>query len=401
MARSLAEHWSLEPGLAFLNHGSFGACPSVVLAHQQSLRERLERQPVDFFVRELGGLLDEARRKLAAYLGADVDGLVAVPNATTGVNAVLRSISFAAGDELLATDHTYNACRNALQYVAEQRAATVTVASLPFPCAEPRQIVEALIERITPRTRLALVDHVTSATGMVLPLAEMQREFSRRGVELLVDGAHAPGMLELDLSALGCAYYVGNCHKWICAPKGAAFLHVREDLRREVRPLTISHGANTPRAGRSRFHDEFDWMGTDDPTAFLSVPVAIEFLGSLLPGGWDEVRRRNRELALQARALLADALEVEPPCPESMIGSLVAMPIADGSPLPPDSPLYTDGLQERLRREYRIEVPIVPWPAPPKRLIRISAQLYNDLEQFRLLARTLREQRRAAAPHAP
>jgi isopenicillin-N epimerase len=401
MPQSLASHWTLEAGLKFLNHGSFGACPAEVLAHQQQLRDRLERQPVDFFVRELEGRLDLARQRLAAFVGADPAGLVALPNATTGVNAVLRSIPFTPQDELLVTDHAYNACRNALDYVAEQRGATVVVAPLPFPCNDPQEIVGRLLDKLTPRTRLALVDHVTSATGMVLPLADIQRELSGRGVELLVDGAHAPGMLELDLTALGCAYYVGNCHKWICAPKGAAFLHVREELRREVRPLTISHGANTPRQGRSRLHDEFDWMGTDDPTAFLSVPAAIDFMAGLLPGGWSEIRRRNRALALQARSLLADALEVEPPCPESMIASLVAMPIADGSSRKPDSPLYTDLLQERLRQERRIEVPVVSWPAPPGRLIRISAQLYNSLEQYESLAQALREERQAAGPGAP
>jgi isopenicillin-N epimerase len=182
---------------------------------------------------------------------------------------------------------------------------------------------------------------------------------------------------------------VGNCHKWICAPKGAAFLHVREDRREAVRPLTISHGANTPRPGRSRFHDEFDWQGTDDPTPFLSVPVAIEFLQELVPGGWPEIRERNRELVLRARELLASALRVDPPCPDEMIGSLASLPLPDGSSDPPQSPLYVDPLQESLLREHGIEVPVVPWPAPPRRLLRVSAQLYNEIGQYERLVAAL------------
>jgi isopenicillin-N epimerase len=385
----LTGHWTLEPGLAFLNHGSFGACPRVVLEHQQRLRDEMERQPVEFFVRRLPERLDAARRELAAFLGADPQALAAVPNATTGVNSVLRSLALERGDELLTTDHEYNACRNALEFVAERAEAQVVVVELPFPCPSPGRVVEIVLDAVTPRTRLALIDHVTSPTGMVLPLGELVRELQGRGIDVLVDGAHAPGMLPLALDEIGAAYYAGNCHKWICAPKGAAFLYTRHDRRATVRPLTISHGANTPRPGRSRYQDEFDWVGTDDPTAFLTVPTAIEFMGSVLPGGWAELRRRNRELALEARRVLATALGVELPCPDEMIGSLAALPLPDGSPETPGSALYADPLQDTLLEEYRIEVPIVPWPAPPKRLVRISAQLYNKLEQYEKLGAAL------------
>lgn len=382
--------WPLDPAVTFLNHGSFGSCPLAVLEHQREWRDRLERQPVDFFVRDLEGLLDDARAKLAAFLGADQEDLVFVPNATSGVNAVLRSLSFAPGDELLVSDHEYNACRNALEFVAERSGARVVVARIPFPLREAAEATGSFLRCVTPRTRLALVDHVTSQTGLVLPIADWVRELDARGVDTLVDGAHAPGMIPLDLSTLGAAYYTGNCHKWLCAPKGAAFLHVRPDRQAGIRPLVISHGASSRRTDRSRFLIEFGWMGTGDPTAFLSVPKAIEFMGRQLPGGWPEVMERNRRLAVEARRLLCSALEIEPPCPESMLGSLASLPIAGSTETQPSTnPLYLDPLQDRLLREHGIEVPVIPWPAPPKRLLRISAQLHNSLPQYERLARVL------------
>jgi isopenicillin-N epimerase len=249
---ALAARWPLDPNIMFLNHGSFGACPREVLDYQAALRAEMEAEPVRFLSRELDGRLDAARGALAAFLGADADDLAFVPNATSGVNAVVRSRSFAAGDELLTTDHAYNACRNALEYVAERMGARVTVVSVPFPVASPDVIVEAVLSRVTPRTRLALIDHVTSPTGIVLPVERLCAELGARGVEIVVDGAHAPGMLPLDLGTLGATYYTGNCHKWLCAPKGSAFLWVRADQRAVVRPLTISHGANRQKPGRSR-----------------------------------------------------------------------------------------------------------------------------------------------------
>ena len=391
MSSPLAAHWTLDPKIDFLNHGSFGACLRVVLEEQVRLRDELERRPVEFLVRRLPDLFDRARAELAGFLGADPEGLVAVSNATSGVNTVLRSLRFASGDELLVTDHEYNASRNALDFAAEGSGARVVVVELPFPVSSPAQIRETILDAVTERTRLALIDHVTSPTGMLLPVEEIVAELSERGIDTLIDGAHAPGMLPLDLREVGSAYYTGNCHKWLCAPKGAAFLYVREDRRSRIRPLVISHGANSPRPGRSRFHDEFDWVGTGDPTAFLCVPYSIERIGALLPGGWPEVRERNRGLALEARTILADALGCPNSCPEEMVGSLAAFPLPDGAPEPPDSPLYSDPLQLDLVRNFAIEVPVIPWPAPPRRLLRISTQLYNDREQYVRLAAALRE----------
>ena len=384
-----AGHWTLDPETVFLNHGSFGACPTVVLDFQHGVRERIERQPVQFFVRDLEMLLDQARDTLAEFLAADARDLVWVPNATAAVNAVLRSLELRPDDELLTTDHEYNACRNVLDFVAERSGARVVVASIPFPLDSVEAVVDAVLDRVTPRTRLALIDHVTSQTGLVMPIERLVRELADRDVETMVDGAHAPGMLRLDVPAVGATYYTGNCHKWICAPKGAAFLHVRRDRQQEVRPIAISHGANSPRPDRSRYQVEFDWVGTDDPSAYLSVPEAIRFMGSLLPGGWPALRQHNRELTLQGRRAICETLGIAPPCPDEMIGSLASIPLPPGADAPLASPLYADPLQQELLDRFGIEVPVIPWPGPPGRLIRISGQLYNNQKQYDSLASAL------------
>jgi isopenicillin-N epimerase len=382
--------WMLDPKVIFLNHGSFGSCPRPVLEFQRQIRDRLERQPVHFFVRDLEPLLDDARHILAEFLGASGDDLVFVPNATSGINTVLRSLVFADGDELLVTNHEYNACRNALDFVAERSGARVVVAQIPFPVTSSDQAVTAVLQRVSPRTRLVLLDHVTSQTGLVLPLERLIGELNARGVDSLVDGAHAPGMVPLNLENMSATYYTGNCHKWLCAPKGAAFLWVKRERQHLIRPLTISHGANSRRADRSRFLIEFGWTGTCDPSAYLCVPEALRTIGSLLPGGWPEVMNRNRELALKVRDLLCGALDIAPPCPNEMIGALVSVPIVDAVKVEvPSSPLYLDPLQDQLRIDHSIELPIIPWPAPPKRVLRVSAQLYNSLPQYELLSAVL------------
>lgn len=341
-------------------------------------------------VRELEPLLDEARTELAAFVGASPEDLVFVPNATSGVNAVLRSIQFNAGDEILVSDHEYNACRNVVDFVAERSGAKVVVARIPFPLTHADQAVAPFLETVTGRTRIALVDHVTSQTALVLPVEKIVPELENRGVPVLIDAAHAPGMVPLQLTRLGASYYTGNCHKWICAPKGAALLHVRRDRQSEIRPAVISHGANSPRKDRSRFLIEFGWTGTWDPTAMLSVPAALKFIGLLLPGGWKEVMQRNRALALAARRRLCGSWKIPLPCPDHMIGSIASLPIPDGqSTEPPKTPLYLDPLQERLYKEDGIEVPIIPWPSPPRRLLRISAQLYNSLVDYERLAKAV------------
>jgi len=384
-------HWPLERGVAFLNHGSFGACPTEILEYQAELRAHMEAEPVRFLGRELEGRLDVARAALGAFVGADPDDLAFIGNATGGVNAVLRSLRLAAGDELLTTDHAYAACRNTLDYVASVSGARVTVATIPFPVTSPEAIVDTVLAQVTPRTRVALLDHITSPTGLILPIERLVAELARRSVESLVDGAHAPGMVPLDLTALGAAYYSANCHKWLCTPKGSAFLWVRRDRQAGVHPLTISHGAKGERAGRSRFRLEFDWTGTQDPTAWLTVPKALEYLGGLVPGGWPALMARNRALALEARRVLCEAVGTAPACPEAMIGSLASVLLPD-SVKPETGWRVPEPLQARLFDGWGIEVPIMRWPAPPRRLVRVSAQLYNFAGQYARLAEALRKE---------
>jgi isopenicillin-N epimerase len=382
----MRHHWTLDPGITFLNHGSFGATPRVVLERQTELRAQMEREPVRFFVRELEPLFDDTRRTLAAFLGADEADLAFVPNATAGVNAVLRSLDLDKFDELLVTTHEYDASRNALDYMANLAGAKIVVAEVPFPIESPDVVVERVLEKVTARTRLLLIDHVTSQTGLILPVERLVRELAARGIDTLIDGAHAPGFLPLDLRTLGAAYYTGNLHKWVCAPKGAAFLYVRENRRRGIHPTSISHGASSTRNDRSRFHLEFDWTGTFDPTPWLCVPASLQFLDS--HGGFAEVMRRNHELALLARDLLCDALRIAAPAPDAMLGAMAAVPLPDGNGS--TAPSLLDPLQDALLFEENIEVPIVPWPHPPQRLLRISAALYNELDDYEKLAAALR-----------
>ena len=384
-----SEHWTLDRSVAFLNHGSFGACPAKILARQAELRERLEQRPVRFFMEDAFQLLIEARRALGDFIGADPDDLALLTNATSGVNTVLRSLQLKPGDELLVTDQEYNACRNAIDFAAERAGAKILEVPVPFPIASSDEVTEAVVSRATEHTKIALVDHITSQTGLVFPIKRIVDELNALGVDTLVDGAHSVGMVDLDLTKLGAAYFTGNCHKWLCTPKGAAVLHVRRDRQELIRPLVISHGANMPVADTTRFRLEFDWLGTSDWTAAMCIPNVIAFFDELLPGGWSELRSRNRRLALEARALLCDALDIAKPAPDDMIGALATVPLPALPPGGSDHPFDQNPVQKALYERHRIEVPIFPWPDATSPMLRISAQLYNSLAQYEELAAAL------------
>lgn len=381
--------WRLDPSIVFLNHGSFGACPLPVLEAQRSLLDRLEADPVRFLAREIDDRLAGARAAMSAFLGADPEGLVFVPNATTGVSTVLRSLAFRPGDELLTTDHEYNATLNALAEVARRDGARVVIARIQLPIRGPDEVVEAILAAVTPQTRLALVSHVTSPTAAVLPIERIVRALDARGVDTLVDAAHAPGQVAVDVGALGAAYWTANGHKWLCGPKGSGVLVVRADRRDRIRPLVVSHGWNDA-ADRPRLWKEFDWTGTADPTPYLALPDAVRVVAALHPDGWPGVMAANRALAIEARGRLLATLGTEPLVPESMVGAMAAVR------LPGD---WTTAALEALERGLHddgVVVPVVGFPVPAARalagdppafgIVRASAQRYNEPADYERLA---------------
>lgn len=383
--------WNLDPDVVHLNHGSFGATPAEVLDHQARLRVEMEANPVAFMLRRYQPALEESRSALADFVGVDADGLVFVPNATYGVNSVLRSIEerLQPGDELVVTSQTYNACLNAVMVTADRVGAAVVVADLPFPIEGPEEAVRAVLDVVTERTALVLLDHVTSPTALVLPIEEIIAALDP-SVMVLVDGAHAPGMLEVDIATIGADFYTANCHKWICSPKGAAFLWTAEPFRDSMVAASVSHGYNDGWPGStSRFHAQFDWTGTDDPTARLCVGAAIAAMDDHRAGGWPALRESNRALVLAGRALLLDVLGIGPPAPESMIGSIAAVPVP---PEPEPSPSIFDPLMTALHERWSIEVPVFAWPESPRRLLRISAQDYNTIADYHRLAEALTQE---------
>lgn len=396
----LARHWRLDPGTCFLNHGSFGACPIAVQQAQDGFRARMEAEPVRFFVEELSGLLDAAREALARFVnvpgaarGAAGGAPVAfVPNVTSAVATVMANTPLSPGDEVLVNRHEYPACRNNIERTCTRAGARMVAADTPFPLRSPGEAIEAILSRVTSRTRLVLLSHVTSPTALVLPVAEIVAELNRRGIDSLVDGAHAPGFVPVDLAAMAPTYYTANCHKWLCAPKGTAMLYVREDRRRGFRPLVLSNMANLPRPERDHFLVEFDYVGTDDYTGAMAIPACIEHLAEI-GGGWGALRDRNRGLAIRARDVLCKALGVEAPAPDEMLGAMATVPLPAhpaelGERLARRPTRYHDALQDALLERWKIQVPIFTVTGGP-RSVRISAQLYNSPEQYEHLTAAL------------
>ena len=368
MSASPIARWALDPAVVHLNHGSFGGCLRSVLAEAAALRARLEANPMRFFVLDWQAELDRARAALAAFVGAPAERLVFVPSSTTGVAIALRSLGLAAGDAVLATDHGYRAVANQIARlgVDVQR---VHVA-LPF---DPDAFVAAVAAALTPRTRLAIFDHITSPTALVLPLERVLPLCAARGVATIVDGAHAPGQLPLDIAALGATYYVGNNHKWLCAPKGSGFLVAAADA--PVVPVVTSHGASPEYGPPNRMHAELDWSGTHDPVAHLAVPAAIDHVAAE-GGGWPAIMARNRALVLAMR----ERMTRRPLAPAAAVGAMAAMPLT----LPAGT---TPLALERQLLESGWEVPIVDFATGP--LVRISAHLYNTVDEAERLAREL------------
>ena len=368
-----ASAWALDPDLAYLNHGGFGATPISVLAEQQTFRAALERNPVRFLVHDLPGLLDGVRARVAAFLGADADGLVFVDNATTGTQTVIAQMCLQPGDEVLATDHGYPAALTQLRRATEAAGAVLRIVPVPLPALSREQVAGAVLAGLTGRTRLVVVDHVASCSGLVFPVEEIAAECRCQGVPVLVDGAHAPGMLPLDLGRLGADFWVGNLHKWVSAPKASAAFYVAPQWRERIQPLVASHGL------ADGYRPAFDWTGTRDPSAVLAVPAALDFFGR---AGWDAVRAHNNALARQGAALVAERLGTSPPDADGLAGSMRLVPLPE-----PLAEADARALEGQLLREHGIVVPITShggW-----RWLRLSAQLYNTLGDYERLAGAL------------
>ncbi len=372
-ASALASYFLIDPAITFLNHGSYGATPIPVFERYQYWQRELERQPVLFLGRRYKELMHTARAALAAYLGCDADDLVYVINATTGVNIVARSLDLGPGDEVLTTDHEYGACDRAWRFLAGERGFTYRAATLPYPLTDPAEVVEAIWREVNPRTRLIYLSHLTSPTAVILPVEEICRRARAAGILTLVDGAHAPGQLALNLEALGVDFYTGNLHKWLCAPKGSAFLYARREVQPLLKPLVVSWGYEAVAPGPSRFVDHHEFWGTRDIAAFLATPDAIAFQRD---HAWERVSAECRAITREAR----DRLLALTGQPSHFIGDHWIGQLA-GVPLPPGTDVLT--LKQRLYDDYKIEIPLPVWSGRP--FIRVSVQGYNtraDIDQL-------------------
>ncbi len=386
MPQNLAALFLLDPDVTFLNHGSYGACPRPVFETWQAWQRRLEAQPVAFLdpMRGLSGWMRDARVAVAAEVGADPDDLVGLTNATVGLNIVAQSLPLRAGDEILTTDHEYAALEKTWAHVARRTGAVIRQVTVPLPLTDAAAFTTALLAEMTDRTRVLFLSHITSATALVFPIAEAVAQARARGIFTVIDGAHAPGHIALDLTALGADFYAGNCHKWLMAPKGSAFLHVRPDMQAMIQPLIISHGwtpeAATPGTtgpfGNPAFIDRLEMQGTRDPSAWLSVPAAIAFRRQ---HGWDAVAIACRRLVQDTAARVAKMTGLPPlSSPEFCAPQMVSMPV----PATDMGRLKTD-----LIDRYGVEIPCFAWK--DRCIVRVSAQGYNTEGQMDRLVQAL------------
>jgi isopenicillin-N epimerase len=365
--------WGLAPGLANLNHGSFGSTPLKVMAAQDAWRRRIEANPTKFMSRESRPALREAARAVAAELGAAGDDLVFSENATSAANAVLRSLDFRPGDEILITSLGYPAIRNAALYVASRAGARVIEVEIGLPVKSADDIVAAVEARLGSRTRLAIFDHICSHSALVLPVERLTEVAHRVGAAVLIDGAHVPGQLPLNLSGLGVEYYVANLHKWLMAPRGTGFLWARRDLQPALHPLTISHGY------QKGFVAEFDWTGTKELTGWLSAPAGIEFFHRM---GGARLMARNRELAHGMGRMLSEAWKTPLGGPLGMFAAMVTIALPNTGPATPER---STELRVHLAEQHDIEAAVNV--SDGRLWVRIMAQAYNEPEDYERLRR--------------
>lgn len=388
--RFQTSHWDLDPAVTFLNHGSYGAVPRAVLEAQNRMRARMEREPVRFYKVDLERLMDGVREVLGSFLNCDPSTLAPVPNATMGIASIFSSTDFKPGDEVLLTDHEYQSGVNELDRMAKSIGVKTVLAPIPFPIKSQDEVFEAVMRCVTPRTKLAMISQITSGSSLIFPVERLVPALKAKGIEVIVDGAHGPGQIPVDLKALDATYYVGSLHKWMSGPKGTAFLQVSKEKQKSFRPVYLSSRANKVRHDRELFLRDFDYHGTLDYSGFLVVPESIAYLGRLLPGGWPELMRRNHDLIVKGREIVCHAIGSEVPCPDSMLGTMASIIL----PEPPQNmkgrpSLYDDPLQDALIHNHGVVTPIWRVGGNDRRIVRISAQAYNTLDQYETLAGAL------------
>lgn len=379
--------WHIRQDILYLDHGAFGACPIRVVDEQRHIRQNLEENPHEFFERKYVSAWEASRRSLAGFLHVEPADLVFVPGATHGCNIVIQSLQLQPDDEILTTNHAYSSIVLALNYVAQRDNARLVIADIPLHTS-PEDVHQRILACVTSRTRFAVLDHVPSRSGLVFPIKEIVHQLASHSIDTLVDGAHAAGMIDLNITDINAAYYVANCHKWMCTPRGVGFLHVRPDHAHKIKPLVIARSPYVVNKSKySKLEHSFGWMGTACPSAVLSLRVSIDFLSTVVPGGLDGLMVRNHRLTVIARRVVCKALGIPLPCPDDMIGAMATIPLPD-SPGPEQEGMLP--IQDILWKEHKIVVPVYAWPAHPKRVIRFSAQAYNTLEQYLWFADCLR-----------
>lgn len=377
--------WLLDPDVAYLNHGAFGALPRVVGDAAAELRKMMERDPADLLMRRLPGMLNDVRSRLAELLRADESGCVFIPNATAGLATILTALasSFEAGDEVLTTDHRYDAVAVQLGLLEASRGIAAVYAHVPLDIESPADVVSAIFERITEHTRLIVVDSIASASGFVFPVAEIVATAHEYGVPVLLDAAHAPGQIDVDLDAIGADFWVGNLHKWICCPRAAGIMSIAPAWRNTVRPLVASH------LYAEGLQQAFDWTGTFDPVNLLAVPAALDFWDDL---GWVNVRRRQRALVDNGAARIAAALGTTAPVADDFRAAMRVIELPDR--------LTNDGarqIEATLSEKHRIEVSLMT--LHDRDWVRVCGQIYNTPADYDRLAAALPDLVESAQTH--
>lgn len=375
--KNLKDQFLLDPEITFLNHGSFGATPKVVFDHYQRLQLELERQPVEFLARELDHKMDEAREALGIYLNASPSNLIFVSNVTVAINIVARNLKLGPGDQVLASDHEYGAMDRLWRFLSKRRGFEYKIQNVPTPFRSKRDILEAIWQGVTDQTKVIFLSHITSPTALTFPIELICQRAREQNILTIIDGAHAPGQIDLNLETLGADFYGANLHKWLCAPKGSGFLYASPEYHKILEPLVVSWGWESEKPGPSILVDYHEWQGTRDPAAFLAVPTAIKFLEG---HDWDSVRKVCHEMVLDLQKQVSSLTGLEPISEPEFFHQMVSMPLHE---------LDHESLQERLYSQFKIEVPVFLWKDTP--YLRVCIQGYNSQKDIEVLMNSLRE----------